>query len=155
MQVESLARSLAEHAFTAGMAAAELEFLAGCTKNLRFEPGGWLFREGSAADTLFLIRSGRVALESHAPGRGAVKVETCGTGDTLGWSALFEPYVWHLDGRAIDATLTFAVDGRCLRDKMEREPAFGYAITRRLLFQVHKRLERARLQQLDVYKAEL
>jgi CRP/FNR family transcriptional regulator, cyclic AMP receptor protein len=151
---ESLARSLAEHPFVAGMSAADVEFLAGCTKNERFASGAYLFREDASAETLFLLRDGRVALESHSPGRGAVKLETLGPGEVLGWSAMFEPHRWHVDGRALEAVLAFAVDGRCLRDKMEREPVFGYAVTRRLLYQVHQRLERARLQQLDVYKAE-
>ena len=155
MQPESLVRSLGKHLFVEGMSEAELEFLSGCTKNVRFAPGEFLFREGAPADTLLLLREGRVALESHAPGRGAVAVETVGPGDVLGWSALFPPHRWHLDGRALEPALAFAVDGRCLREKMGREPAFGFAVTKRLLFQVHRRLERARLQQLDVYKAEL
>jgi CRP-like cAMP-binding protein len=154
MQPESLERSLAQHPFAAGLSEAALAFLAGCTKNARFSGGEYLYREGAAADILFLIREGRVAVESAAPGRGAVKVETVGPGDVLGWSALFEPYRWHVDGRALESTLVFAVDGRCLRGKLDADPAFGYALTRRLLYHVHKRLERARLQQLDVYKAE-
>jgi CRP-like cAMP-binding protein len=154
MQTESLARSLAEHPLCTGMDAPDLEFLAGCTKNVRFAAGEYLFRESSRADSLFLIREGHVALESATPGRGALKVETLGRGDVIGWSTLFEPYRWHLDGRALEPTLSFAVDGVCLRDKMQREAAFGYEVCRRLLYQVHRRLERARLQQLDVYRAE-
>jgi CRP/FNR family cyclic AMP-dependent transcriptional regulator len=153
MNPEPLGRSLAQHAFVAGLSDAQLAFLSGCTKNARFSAGEWLFREGGKADILFLLREGRVAVESAMPGRGAVKVETVGPGDVLGWSALFEPYRWHVDGRALEPTLVFAIDGQCLRGKLDAEPAFGYAFTRRLLYHVHKRLERARLQQLDVYKA--
>ena len=155
MELESLERALKTHPFLEGMGVGELSFLAGCTKNQRFAAGEYLFREGTGADTLFLLRDGRVAVESHVPGRGAVKVETVGAGDVLGWSALFPPHRWHVDGRALEPTLAFAVDGRCLRDKIDREPAFGLSVTRRLLYLVHRRLERARLQQLDVYKAEL
>ena len=153
MHLESLARSLKEHPFVAGMSEAEVAFLAGCTKNARFDPGQYLFHEGAEADTLFLLRSGRVALESHAPGRGTAMLETLGSSDVIGWSTLFEPYRWDLDGRAIEATLAFAVDGRCLRGKLDGDAAFGYALTRRLLFHVHRRLEQARFQQLDVYRA--
>jgi CRP-like cAMP-binding protein len=155
MQVESLSRALAEHPFVAGLGEPEVSFLAGCTKNQRFGAGEYLFKEGSPADTLFLLRDGRVALESHVPGRGNVKLETLAAGDLLGWSALFDPHSFHLDGRALEATLTFAVDARCLREKMQSDTAFGYALTRRLLYHVHRRLERARLQQLDVYRAGL
>lgn len=155
MEFESLERALKIHPFLDGMSDAELAFLAGCTKNQRFDRGDYLFREGTDAVELFLLREGRVAVESQMPGRGAVKLETVGPGDVLGWSALFPPHRWHVDGRALEPALAFVVDGRCLRDKLEKEPAFGLSVTRRLLYQVHRRLERARLQQLDVYKAEL
>lgn len=153
MQTEPLTRSLAEHPFASAMSAADAAFLAGCTRNERFEQGRFLFREGAPAQTLLLIREGRVALESHAAARGTITVETLGPGEVLGWRALFEQDVWHLDGRALDPVLCFAVDSKCLKEKMEREPAFGFAVTRRLLYQAHQRLERARLQQLDVYRA--
>ena len=153
MQPESLARALGAHPFSQGMSPADLEFLAGCTKNQRFAPGEFLFREGAGAPLLFLLREGTVGLESHAAGRGLVTLETLGPGEVLGWRTLFESYRWHLDGRAMTPVLAFAVDGTCLRAKIEREPVFGFQITRRLLFQAHQRLDRARLQQLDVYKA--
>jgi CRP/FNR family cyclic AMP-dependent transcriptional regulator len=154
MQLEPLTRSLAEHPFVSGMSPSDVEFLAGCTKNVRIAGGEFLFREGAVASMLYLLREGRVSLESHAATRGSVTLETLGPGEVLGWRALFESYQWHLDGRATEPVLVFAVDGHCLKAKLEREPAFGFAVTRRLLFQAHQRLERARLQQLDVYRAE-
>lgn len=155
MAVESLARALGEHAFVAELSRAQVEFLTGCAKNARYERGQFLFREDTPADTLFLLRQGKVALEADVPGRGSVQVETLGPGGVLGWSVLFPPYLWHLDGRAVEPTLAFAIDGHCLRNKIEQDKEFGYAVVRRLLFEVHRRLDRARLQQLDVYKAEV
>ncbi len=152
MKVESLEKSLAGHPFAASLSPEMLSFLAGCTKNERFEPGHFLFREGERAERLFLIRSGRVALESHQPGRGTMVLESCEDGDVLGWSALFEPH--SLDGRASTNTLVFSIDGECLLRKMESDAKFGYVIARRLLEIVHRRLERARIQQLDMYRSE-
>jgi len=154
MHPESLERSLGEHPFVAGMRDVDVAFLAGCTKNVRFSPGDYLFHEGGAADTLFVLRDGKVALESHAPGRGTVVLETLGATDVIGWSTLFEPYRWDVDGRAIESTLAFAVDGRCLRGKLDADAPFGYALTKRLLLQVHRRLEQARLRELDVYRGK-
>ena len=155
MQPETLERALSTHPFLADLGTEHLHFLSGCAKNAPFERDAYVMREGDRAVSLFLIRGGRIALESHLPGRGAVQVETLGPGDVLGWSALFPPHYWHLDGRAIEPALAFELDGECLRNKIEADKDFGYAITRRLLHVVHRRLERARLQQLDVYKAEL
>lgn len=154
MAPETLERSLREHPFVIDMSEDQVRFLLGCTKNVRFKEGDYVFREGQPANTMYLIRRGRIGLESHQPGRGTVVVETMEAGDVMGWSVLFPPYEWHVDGRAIDATVAFAVDGVCLRDKLEADHSFGYALTRRLLYAVHERLVRARLQQLDVYRSE-
>ena len=153
MNIEPLDRSLATHAFAESFSPEMVSFLAGCSKNQRLAPGEYLFREGDRAAQLFLIRSGRIALESHEPGRGTIVLETCEDGDVLGWSALFEPHT--LDGRALTETLTFNVDGECLLRKMEADATFGYAIARRLLEIVHRRLERTRVQQLDLYRSEV
>jgi CRP-like cAMP-binding protein len=153
MKQESLARSLAEHPFVAQLPPAHAQFLSGCTKNLRLAEGNYLFREGDEADQLFLVREGKVSLEIHDPARGTLVVETLHAGEVIGWSVLFPPYRWHLDGRVARPTLLFAVDGECLRDKLERDHEFGHAFTRLLLREVHRRLERVRLQLLDVYRA--
>ncbi|MRG93724.1 cyclic nucleotide-binding domain-containing protein [Polyangium spumosum] len=153
METESLARSLAEQPLVAGMLDAHVEFLSGCAQNVRLSAGKFLFREGQRADNLYLIRSGKIALESHDGGRGTLVVETVGAGDALGWSTLFPPYRWGLDARVVEPALVFAIDGTCLRSKLDADHSFGYAFTRRLLNEVHSRLQRARLQTLDVYRA--
>lgn len=152
METESLARSIAEHPLVTGMLDAHVEFLSGCTKNTRLAAGRFLFRESQRADSLYLIRSGKIALESQDGGRGTLVVETVGAGDALGWSTLFPPYRWGLDARAVEPALVFEIDGTCLRGKLDADHSFGYAFTRRLLNEVHSRLQRARLQTLDVYR---
>jgi CRP-like cAMP-binding protein len=155
MEIASLARSLAEQPFCKELTQAQVEFLAGCAKNARFEIGDYLFREGSLAESLYLVRSGKVAIESYVPGRGSLKVDTLGPGDILGWSVLLPPFRWHLDAQALEPTLVFALDANCVRGKVQADQSFGYAFMLRLLAAASQRLMQARLQQLDVYKAEL
>lgn len=155
MEPESLARSLAEQPFCKELTRSQVEFLAGCAKNARFAAGEYLVREGSLAESLFLIRTGRVTIESHLPGKGPVSVDTLGPGDILGWSVLLPPFRWHLDARALEPTLAFELDANCVRGKVQADHGFGYAFTLRLLAAASQRLMQARLQQLDVYKAEL
>ena len=152
--MEDLASLLRRHPFLDGLKAEQVAFLTGCAKNVRFAPGAFLFREGELAETLFLIREGRVGLEMHHPSEGPIRVEMLQPGDIAGWSWLFPPYRWHLDGRALDPVRAFQLDGKCLREKLERDHELGYAITRRLLEQAHRRLERVRLQRLDLYRKE-
>ena len=155
MKPESLARSLAEHPFCKELTQAQVELLAGCAKNARYEADDYLVREGSLADAMFLVRSGSVAIETHVPGRGSLQVDTASSGDIVGWSVLLPPFRWQLDARALEPTLVFSFDANCIRGKVQADPSFGYAFTLKLLACASDRLTQARLQQLDVYKSEL
>ncbi len=152
METQSLARSLHEHSLVKGLLDGQVEFLSGCTKNVRVAAGRFLFREGNAADELYLVRSGKVALEVHDGPRGTVVLETIGADDTLGWAALNPPYRWSVDARAVEPTLLFVINGTCLRQKLDADHSFGYAFTKRLMNEIHERLERARLQALDIFR---
>jgi CRP-like cAMP-binding protein len=100
-----------------------------------------------------LLRSGRVVLEQNVPGRGPTWVESLKAGDILGLSWLFPPYRWHLDARAVEPVDVFALDAASLRGPNAEHPTLDPALATRLLRQLYDRLERVRLQRLDVYKA--
>jgi CRP/FNR family transcriptional regulator, cyclic AMP receptor protein len=153
MKTQSLARSLAEHPVVASLEPDHVEFLSGCTKNVRYAAKDYLFREGDEADHIYLVRQGKISLEIHAP-QGTTVVETLHHGEAVGWSALFPPYQWHVDARAMKEAVVFAIDGACLRKKLQDDHSFGYAFTSTMLRVVHRRLERVRLQVLDVYGAK-
>jgi CRP-like cAMP-binding protein len=93
-----------------------------------YASGELLLTEGEAANTLFLLRRGRIAIEIHAPGRGPIVVETVGPGATVGWSWLFPPYRWQFDARAIDSVGVIAIDGACLRAKADADDALGHQL---------------------------
>ena len=80
---------LADVAAFAGMAPEHLELIAGCAANRGFAAGEYLLREGEPADTFFVIRHGRVALETYVPQRRrADRSRRCTSGDLVGWSWL-------------------------------------------------------------------
>jgi CRP-like cAMP-binding protein len=134
-----------------GMAAEELEVLAGCASNVRFAEGEVVFREGDEADTFYLIRHGTIALETFVPTRGPVTIETAGPGEVVGWSWLFPPYRWHFDARALSLVRATAFDGACLRGKCEADPALGFELTKRMAQVMIERLKWTRIRLLDVY----
>ncbi len=149
MSTEGLQRLVREHPFCQGLDDAAVDLLCGCAKNVKFRPGELLFHNGEEADKTFLIRSGRVAFVVH----GAEVTETAEEGELVGWAWLFPPYKWHFDCRAVMPVRAFELDGDCLRAKCEADPRFGFEITRRILQQAHQRLERSRLQRMDIYKS--
>jgi CRP-like cAMP-binding protein len=135
----------------AGLEPGYLELIAGCGVNRVFEAGEQLFREGEQANSFYVIRHGRVALEVHAPARGALMIETLGDGALVGWSWLFPPYRFSFDARAVTQTHTVAFDGACLRGKCEQDSRLGYELMQRFAAVMLDRLQATRLQLLDVY----
>ncbi|MFF4948752.1 cyclic nucleotide-binding domain-containing protein [Streptomyces chattanoogensis] len=114
--------------------------------------GTRIFEEGGAADRFWIIRSGRVALDTHEPGRGAMVVETLGEGELLGWSWLFEPFRWHLGAQTRDAVAAYEFDADQIRSAIDEDPAFGLAVTRCVAaVAIGRRLRAARTRLLDLY----
>jgi len=144
---------LRAHPFARTLDEPQLERLFRCGTILTFQPGSFVFREGDPADRLFLIRAGQIALEQHVAGRGNMQMETLRGGDILGFSWLFEREGWTLDARAVEPTQVFALDGGCVHAQMQADPALGLVIATQLAHQLYLRLERVRLQRLDVYQA--
>jgi CRP/FNR family cyclic AMP-dependent transcriptional regulator len=149
--VQSLEPLLRDHPYFAGLEPQYLALLVGCARNVRFGAGEYLFEEGQPADRFYILRSGHVALEIDAPGRGPIIVQTVGAGDVLGFSWLFEPHRWSFDARAVEATRAIALDGVCLRTKSEADHGLGYELMKRFARVVVQRLQATRLQLLDVY----
>jgi CRP-like cAMP-binding protein len=148
--VDDLERILKVHPFMADLEPEHVRFLVGCAKNMRYPAGTYLIREGARENTLFLIRQGTVAIEIPKPGGEPVCVETVGAGDVLGISRV-TPVSAHLDCRARDTVVAFALDNECMLKKMHEDPRLGFAISMHLLERTYDRLARARLQHLDVY----
>jgi CRP/FNR family transcriptional regulator, cyclic AMP receptor protein len=134
-----------------GLAPEWLELIAGCAKNVGFDAGDRLFKEGDDADTFFLVRHGLVALEQYVPNRGMLTVETIGPGEIAGWSWLVPPYRWQLSARAVEPTRAIELDGACLRGKCDEEPELGYLLLSRISSELVGVITRARLQMADVY----
>jgi CRP-like cAMP-binding protein len=134
-----------------GLGPAQLELIAGCGRIVAFEAGEELFREGQPANDFYLVRHGRIALELFMPGRGPLTISTHGRGELVGWSWLFAPYRWHLDGRAVERGSAVLFDGACLRGKAESDHDLGYELMKRFAVQMVDRLQATRLQLLDVY----
>jgi CRP-like cAMP-binding protein len=149
--MKTLDELVAESPIFSGLDGSYLELIAGCGTNTGFEAGQYLFREGDQADTFYLVRHGRVLLETFVPGRGALTIQTVDEGDVVGWSWLFPPYRWHYDARALDVVRAVGFDGACLRGKCEQDRSFGYELLCRFSPVMLERLQATRLQLLDVY----
>ena len=146
-----VAELVAAHPMFAGLPDDAIRLVGGCARNAAFGPGDLLLIEGQSADTFYLLRRGSVALEAYAPGAGSLVVETLRAGQVVGWSWLFPPYRCHFDARALEPVGAVALDGACLRQKAEADPALGYELVKRFSSVMLDRLQATRLRLLDLY----
>lgn len=153
--METLRSIVAEHPFCKELEPAYVDLLTGCASNVRFEAGQRLFREEGEANQFFLIRQGTVALETVAPERSKIIVETVGEGEVLGWAWLVPPYRWHFTACAAAPVRAIAIDGKCLRTKCQKNHDLGYELLRRTVDIVGQRLEATRFRLFDLYSAEV
>jgi CRP/FNR family cyclic AMP-dependent transcriptional regulator len=149
-----LVRKLEAHPFLRGVSGEVLRRIASISHEESFARGAVLLREGGEADTVFLLESGLVELELNVPGKGPARLESLRAGDILGLSWLFPPYRWHLDAKAVEPTSVLAIDARMLREWMKADAEIGQAVATCLVGQLYERLERVRMQRLDLYKVE-
>jgi CRP/FNR family transcriptional regulator, cyclic AMP receptor protein len=149
--MENLERVIAEHPFFAGLDGGFTNLMVSCASNIRFKAGSYILREGDAANTFYLIREGKVAVEILAPQHKPIIVATLSVGEILGWSWLLPPFQWKFHARAVDDVRAIALDGKCLRTKCEENHDLGYEILKRFAQIVEQRLDATRLQLLDVY----
>ena len=132
--MQTIEQLLAETAAFDGMSPDQLALIAGCAQNRVFDPGEYLMREGEPADSFYVLRSGRVALETYVPRRGAAddrdarrrrpaRLVLAGARPT---GCISTPARWA-------PTHVVAFDGACLRGKSDDDPALGYELMRRFV----------------------
>lgn len=147
--MEDLTDYISGHRFFEGMAEKHLALIAGCAHEVNYKAGEFLCREGDQADYFYLIIKGRVALETHTPPLGTVRILTRGEGDVVGIDWLFAPYKRSFDLRAINAVQTLNIDGRCLRGECVTDHELGYQLMDRFSQSLAKLLKETRLQLLE------
>jgi CRP/FNR family transcriptional regulator, cyclic AMP receptor protein len=149
--VQTIEELLVEAPAFEGMSEEHLALIAGCAQNRAFTDGEYLMREGDPADSFYVLRLGRVALEIFVPQRGAVTIETIDDGGLVGWSWLVPPFRTEMDARALGTVHTVAFDAACLRGKSDTDAVLGYELMRRFIPVIVERLQATRVRLLDVY----
>ncbi|WP_432138439.1 MULTISPECIES: Crp/Fnr family transcriptional regulator [unclassified Streptomyces] len=131
------------------------EVLLRMAREVELAPGTRLFDEGGAADRFWVLREGTVALDMHVPGHPTPVVETLGEGDLVGWSWLYEPYVWHLGAQAVNRVSAWEFDAVAVRGMCADDAAFGRAVGHWVGRVLSHRLNAARARLVDLYGAHV
>jgi CRP/FNR family transcriptional regulator, cyclic AMP receptor protein len=156
LDVETTAESnteLATHPFLSGMSPHHLEALATTASRQQFAKGEVIFRAGAPADGFYLIEQGTVAIEGSVFEHGAISTDCVHTGEPLGWSWLFPPYLWHYDARAIEPTTVVFFDGEVLHQLCKDDLTLGHELFRRMSEVMVRRLQASRAKLIDALQS--
>lgn len=134
-----------------GLKPEQIRQIAACADVAQYEAGQFLGREGEPAEWFWVVRQGHIALETHAPARGPLTVQTVSTDDVIGWSWLIPPHVLRFDVHALTAARTLRIDGKCLREKCASDHELGHALVERVAQVLVRRMEAMSMQLMDLY----
>lgn len=143
--------AFASHPFVRGLSAEHIARLAARADQVEIDAGQRIFAEDGEARGLWLICSGRVALDLQVPGRQRVVVETLGSGDELGLSWLAPIPRWQFGAMAELPVSAYALSSAAVLELFQADHELGYQLTRRLLATAVTRLHAARIRILDLY----
>ena len=144
------ASQLKEFEFFKGFDDAELELIATVAKEETFDAGAQMYQNGDPARAIFLVLEGKIilvmdgSLGSHRPPL-QVTVDVVTKGESSGWSAVVEPYIYTLSARCIDRTRVIAIDGPGLHKLMEADCLLGMRIMRATCKVIANRLNHTRI----------
>ena len=129
----------------AGLPPQALERIGALAVEEHYAEGQVLFSEGSPAQALYLILSGKVSLEKRVQlGRtGTARqatIDVSGPWQAVGWSSLVVPYQYTSSGICLEDTLVLTVPGVELRQLMEEQPEAGYQLMGRAASIIRARL---------------
>jgi CRP-like cAMP-binding protein len=137
------------HPFLAGMNHYHLMLLTNCAAVTHFKRNETILNEGDHADRFYLIEPGKVLLEAITEEGKHILVETITTGELLGWSWMFPPYIWHFTARAAEPTDAIYFSGLVLREYCEKVHSLGYQLFKRMSAVMTRRLQAARVRMLE------
>lgn len=143
IKTESFVKALRGHAFLQDFDEGHIETLSRLATDVCFDADEIIFRLGEVSSYFYLIASGTVALDAEESGQ-TIEIARLKRGEELGWSSLLKKTSKQFEARAVTDVHAFAFDGARLRKACEDDPAFGYALMKRLFEVVTGRLAAVR-----------
>jgi len=134
-----------------GLSAEHRQRLMRVAREVSIPQGTRLFDEGGRAERFWIIRSGRIALDMHVPGRRAAVIEDLGPNELVGWSWLFSPHAWHLGAEATTPVRAYEFDATAVRSMCQDDTALGNDVAQWVGEVLAHRLRAARTRLLDLY----
>lgn len=120
-------------------------------KEVSFPEDFHIFEAGGTADRFWVIRSGAVTLTQQVTTHQRVTVAGLGSGDLLGWSWLFPPYLWDFGAEAFSPVRAYEFDAAAVLRLCEEDQQLGMILVRSVAEILAHRLETTRGKLMEQY----
>jgi CRP-like cAMP-binding protein len=129
--------------------------IAALARQVEYQTGELVLREGVDTPFLGAVLEGRVALRLRIPERGErLTIVTIEPGELIGWSAVVPPYRATVDAFATEPTRVLAIDAHALRERLSGDPELAAELLPLVLESVSHRLGASWQQLVDVFGTE-
>lgn len=139
MSAGALAQALKSNPVFAGLPAREIDALAAATREDPFRARDYIFMEGDHAESLCIVRSGRVRIVRHSKAGKDVVLELLGPGEIFGGVAVIEKRPYPASAQAVEASVILKIPAQALIAVSDRYPS----VIRELALMIGRRLRTA------------
>jgi CRP/FNR family cyclic AMP-dependent transcriptional regulator len=151
MSKNVLIQSLREIEFLHDMEPEHLDKIANIAHIRDFDENDVVFRQGQAAECLYLVMFGNVSVEVDTPGLGRKEIFTIGPGEIVGWTSLVDRSCYTTWATTPESARLVQLNVADLLRICDRDRDFGYDLMRRTVVALAKRLKKTRQQLVEVY----
>ncbi len=143
---------LHQYAFFATLSPTQLKLIAKIAREISYDIGTMIFKEGDNADGLYILVSGSIDLfftvdvDSRSEDRKELHFGIINPGELFGISALVEPFTLTSSARVTKPSMVIRIDGISLQNLCMKDDKLAYALIQQVARTSMERLSAARLQ---------
>ena len=130
----------------------EVRKLASIATWANYTAGTVLFREGDKVDRIWIVITGKIAIEILGAEHRLHHVQTISDGEILAWSPFLGMGPMTAAAKALTDVHSVALDVVALNSLCESDPRFGYQFMRRVAAAIASRLHSMRLEVSKYYQ---
>lgn len=123
----------------------EMRIIEKYTEKKTYPEDTRIFEEKSLAHRLFVVVDGMVSIRMGKDLFGKeVEVDTVGSGEIFGWSAVVEPKTFTAAARTLEETKVLIISGEMLLNIFEKNNHIGYPFMKEIALVISRRLRALR-----------
>jgi len=133
-----------------GLSEEQISMVLALSEQETFPSGTTIFNQGDEARRLYIVDSGRVAINTSIQNGKWAPVCIVSTGGIFGWSCLVPPFQLTASATTFEETTVTRFEGAKLKELFSREPTIGYVMIQNVGGLISSRLKNARLELIGV-----